>query len=229
MATSNNTTWELNVQDMIYRAYAKIGIPGEGNILNNQQINDGLQALNSIVALAVTDGMSLWKRETIELTPSATNQVYNIPSAVKIAEVFVVDISGTSWKINNKSLYDFNTLPGGVVSVPVHWTFQPKLQDGTLSLWPHTSDAGTILTKKVKVVYQKEFDGAFTLFETLDFPAYWSLALIYQTAVLLAPEHGVPLEDRKLLTVEADKYWAQASSYGDEDGSLYVQPNRRMK
>jgi hypothetical protein len=227
MATSNNTTWEVTVLQMITRAYAKIGIPGEGNALTAPQLADGLEALNSIIALAVTDGMPLWKRLTTFLTPSLTNQVYNLPSAAKVAEVFLLDDGGTQWELGWKSLYDFNQLPTDTQSVPVYWTFQPLLQGGTISFWPLKSDATTVSTKTIKVVYQREFDGAFSLSETLDFPAYWTLALVYQTAVQLAPEHGVPIEDRRLLIAEADKYWAQASDYGDEDGSIFIQPERR--
>ena len=43
-------------------------------------------------------------------------------------------------------------------------------------------------------------------------------------AVALAPENGVPIADRQDLRAEAQMYWGQATSYSDEDGSLFVQP-----
>lgn len=230
MATSGNTSWELNKDEIVTRAYAKLGLPGEGNTLSAIQLADGTQALNSIVALAVTDGMPLWKRTISTVTPSITSQIYTIADAIKIAGVFIRDtVSGVQYELTNKSLYDFKQLPLGTPGLPIHWTWQPSIQGGTVSFWPATSDATTVSTKVLDIVYQKEFDGFFTSTETPDFPAYWSLALVYKTAVLLAPEQGVPLQDRQTLMQEAMLYWKQASDYGDEDGSLFIKPDRRYR
>lgn len=229
MSTSGVTTWELNRDQLITRAYAKIGIPGEDNTLSTAQVSDGAEALNAVIALAITDGMPLWKRTTTTLTPSISSQVYTITDAVRVAQVSLQDSGGTKYDLINKSLYDFNRLPTNSVGVPVHWTWQPTLTGSTISIWPPTSDSATVSQKTIKVVYQKEFDGFTSASETLDFPAYWTLAIIYKTAVLLAPEHGVPLNDRTKLEQEAVGFWKQASEYGDEDGSLYIQPERRFR
>jgi hypothetical protein len=226
MATSGNTSWELNRNEIITMAYAKLGIPGEGNSLSTSQITDGATALNSVIALAVTNGMPLWKRTTSSQTPSVSSQVYTISDAIKIAGVFLRDTDGTQYELKNKSLYDFMKLPRGSIGIPVHWTWQPSIQGGTVSIWPLTSDSTTVSNKTIQIVYQKEFDGFTTSTETLDFPAYWTLALVYKTAIILAPDNGIPLEDRKALMNEAKEYWSEASGYGDEDGSLFVQPER---
>lgn len=226
MATSGNTSWELTRDQLIERAYAKLGIPGEGNTLSSTQITDGATALNSVVALAVTDGMPLWKRVTESLTPSASSQIYTLSNSIKVAAVFVRDTDGIQYEIKEKSLYDFLNLPRGSNGVPVHWTFQPSIQGGTISFWPTTSDSSTIARKTLQVIYQKEFDGFTASSETADFPAYWIPALIYKTAVMLAPEVGLPLQDRMELKQQAKEYWDMASDQGDEEGSFYIQPER---
>jgi hypothetical protein len=222
LSTSGVTSWELDRNETIAAAYRKIGIPGEGNDLSTTQITDGAEALNAVVAMAVTDGMPLWKRTTASETPSTTSQVYTLSNAVKVAQVSLEDTSGTKYDLQWKNLYDFNRLPTDSVGVPVSWTFQPSIQGGTLSIWPLTSDSSTVSTKTIKVVYQKEFDGFTSSSETLDFPAFWTLAIVYRVATVLAPEHGVPLMDRQQLMKEAAAYWATASAYGDEDGSLFI-------
>ncbi len=227
MSTSGVTTWELNRDELIATAYRKIGIPGEDNTLSTTQLSDGASALNSVIALAATDGMPLWKRTTTTVTPSTTSQVYTISSALKIAQVVIVDSGGTQWELQWKSEYDFNRLPQGNSGIPVNWKWSPSLSGLTVSIWPLVSDTTTVSTKTIKIVYQKKFDGVVSSTDTLDFPSYWTLALVYRTACLLAPEHGVPLQDRQLLEKEAAMYWAQASSYGDEDGSLFIQPEKR--
>jgi hypothetical protein len=226
MATSGNTSWEQTRDEIIEQAYGKLGLPGEGNTLSTDQYTKGAQALNGVVALAVTDGMPLWKRVVGSLTLSTTSQVYSLTNAIKVAAVFVRDTDGVQYEIENKSLYDFYNLPRSNNGVPVHWMFQPGLQGGTLSLWPLTSDASTVASKTIQVVYQKEFDGFVASSDTPDFPAYWTLALVYKTAVVLAPDVGMPLADRQDLKQQAKEYWDMASNAGDEEGSFYIQPHR---
>lgn len=226
MTTSGSTSWELTRDQIIERAYAKLGIPGEGNTLSTTQVTDGAIALNSVIALAVTDGMPLWKRITESLTPSASSQIYTLSNAIKVVAVFVRDTDGIQYEIKEKSLYDFLNLPRSNNGVPVHWTFQPSIQGGTISFWPLTSDSSTVARKTLQVIYQKEFDSFTASGETPDFPAYWIPALIYKTAVMLAPEVGLPLQDRMELKQQAKEYWDMASDQGDEDGSFYIQPER---
>lgn len=228
MATSGVTSFELTRNDLIEAAYRKLGVPGEGNTLSTEQYTDGVEALNSAIVLAQTDGMPLWKRTTSSQTPSTTSQVYTLANAVKIAAVYLRDTGGTQYELEEKSLYDFMRLPRNAVGVPVNWTWQPAIEGGTVSIWPLTSDSSTVSTKTIQIVYQKEFDEfSTTTTHTPDFPAFWTLGLVYKTATILAPEVGLSLEDRRSLNMEAQMYWKQAADYGDEDGSFYIQPARK--
>jgi hypothetical protein len=75
------------------------------------------------------------------------------------------------------------------------------------------------------IVYQKKFDGMIAAGDTLDFPSYWTQGIIFKLACALAPEAGLPTQDRTLLKAEADEAIDAAADYGDEDGSLFIQPN----
>ena len=92
MTTSNDTSWELTRDTLIDRAYAKLGIPGEGNSLTTSQYNDGMTNLNMVIQLAVTAGMPLWKRTIATVVPSTTNQVYTIT-------VTIWGVGFSKWKI----------------------------------------------------------------------------------------------------------------------------------
>jgi hypothetical protein len=227
MAVSGSTLWELNRNEIITAAYRKIGIPGEGNTLSSAQISDGAEALNAIINLAVTDGMPLWKRLEATLVPNNILQEYTIPSAIKVPDIFLRDTSsGTQYKLQHKSLYDFHQLPRTTSpSVPVAYYAQPTISGYKIGIWPLYSDDDTILNKRMIAVYQDEFDSFTNSDQTLDFPAYWTQAIIYQTAVSLASENGVPIEDRKMLMLEAKSAWDKASAYGDEEGSLFITPD----
>lgn len=230
MTTSGNTSWELTRDTFIDRAYAKLGIPGEGNTLTTQQYTDGETNLNMVLQLAVTAGMPLWKRTIETVTPSTTNQVYTLDTAMKISAVYIRDVtSGVQYALREKSLYDFKFLSQGASGIPVHWTAQPVIQGYTVSIWPLVSDTTTVSQKRLDIVYQQEFDGFTSASETLDMPAYWSPAIVYKLAVMLAPEYGSPAMDRQQLKQEAKEYWDAATGYGDEDGSLFIQVEKRYK
>jgi hypothetical protein len=223
MATSGNTSWELNRNEIIEACYRKLGVLAQGQSASTEQLTHATQALNSLIVLFKTDGMPLWKRTEVSVTLVDGTSTYTISNAVKVAQVVLVATEGsTQYELQNVSLYDFNRLPQGdeTEGTPVHYTYQPKIQDGTLRVWP-TPDSGAATNYTLKVVIQKEFDGFISSTDTPDFPPYWTDALIYGLAVRMAPENGVPLEDRQFLRTEAKEYFDAASDYGDEDGSLY--------
>lgn len=230
MATSGNTSFELNRDQIVEAAYRKIGYLALDQALDAGSLTVGVQALNAAVMMCQTDGMPIWKRTTTTVVPSTTSQVYTVDSAVKIAQVVLSDtFSGTRYDLIEKSLYDFNRLPQGDTGIPVHYTAQKTINGYTVSIWPILADSGSAATKTIGIVYQREFDGFFAAGDTPDFPQYWTQALIYTLAVSLAPESGLPLQDRQMLNAEAKEYRKMANDYGDEDGSLYVMPDNQMR
>ncbi len=225
MTTSNNTTWELTLQQIVEAAYRKTGYLGEGVSLTADALANGVQALNAVLSGLSADGMPLWKRVTLDV-PLVVDQInYTIGSSLKIPQVVLKDIvGGTQYPLIEKSLYDFNRLPDTSVGIPVHFTYQPTLMDGTLTIWP-IPDATAVATKSLAVVYQRKFDGFFNAAETPDFPPYWTQAIIFGLALAVAPEHGVPLGDRTALENQF-KFWKDmADGGGDEDGSLFIMPD----
>lgn len=225
MATSGNTTWELASTALVNAAYRKLGYISEGVTLSTAALAQGVEALNSIVAYLQTKGMPLWKRTSTIVVPSATSQIYTIAAGVKVAQVVLLDVNGSQYPLVEKSLYDFNMLPANAApAIPVHYKVQPTIADTVVSLWPLTSDTSTIANKTISIVFQKKFDGFFSATDTLDFPSYWTQGIIFKLASSLAPEAGLPIQDRTLLKAEADEAIMSANEYGDEDGGFYIQP-----
>lgn len=226
MATSGNTSWELQRNNIISAALRKIGALAKGQSADTEDISNGSEALNSLAALLSTDGMQLWKRTEIAVTLVDGQQDYTLDDALKVHQV-VLRYAGsdTSYEIQWKSLYDFNNLPTSEGGTPVHYTFTPGIQDGTLKIWP-TPDATTATNYSLVAVVQKEFDGFFASSDTPDFPPYWTDALIYGLAARLAPEYGVPLQDRQMLLKEAETYKKMASDFGDDGGSIFFMADR---
>lgn len=226
MATSGNTNFELDRDDIIEAALRKVGRLALGQTPEPEEYTSAGIALNSLLTLYSTDGMPLWKRTTTTHTLVNGTASYTITAAIKLAQVVLQSLtSDVQYEITEKSLYDFNQLPTSDGSLPIHYTYSPGISNGTVTVWP-TPDASAAAEYRLVTITQKKFDGFFSSTDTPDFPSYWSDALIYGLAVRLAPEYGVPLQDRQLLLKEAESYRLMASSYGDEDGSIFFQPDR---
>lgn len=227
MTTSNNTSWELNRNEIIEASLRKVGALAEGQTATTEQITTVSQALNSVIALFQTKGMPLWKRTNQTIALVLGQQAYTIADGVKVPQVVLqYPTNSTQYELIEKSEYDFNQLPLGTINagIPVHYYYQPGISNGTLNIWP-VPDAAAVSTAQLMVVKQKKFDGFFNSTETPDFPSYYTLALVYQTAVVIAPEYGVPLQDRQTLRSEAKEFVDDAFNYGDDDGSFYIQPD----
>lgn len=230
MSTSGSTTsFELTRDDIINSALRKIGALSKGQTADSTDLTNGAQALTALTKTLQTEGMPLWKRTSYALTLVNGTQSYTIPNAIKLAQMVLTVVSGTtSYPIIEKSRYDFNRLPTSTGGIPVHYYFQPAIQDGTVYIWP-TPDATTVSNYNLTAIIQKEFDDFTAGTDTPDFPQAYTDALIYGLAVRLAPEYGLPLQDRELLMKEYMMYKDAAFSYGDEDGSLFLQPDMWLR
>lgn len=228
MTTSNSTVWELTRDQLIEAALRKLGVLNKGTAADATQLATGQTALNGAIARFNTLGMPLWKRTEEGVPLVLTTATYTLTGAVKVTEVYLRNTnSSVQYKLQLKSEYDMNSLPYSSTGVPVSWSFTPNLAEGgTLRIWP-IPDSSAVSNYSLRVIKQDEFDTFTSSGETPDFPAYWTDALIYATAVALAPEYGIPLNDRKMLQQEMTMYLSQAQNYGDEDGSLFFAPEVR--
>lgn len=229
MTTSANTTYESNRDNIIKAALRKCGALAEGETPSTESITNCSQALNNIVLRFATLGMPLWKRIEQTVTIVAGTKDYTINNVLQVTQVVLKDTTGgTQYELIPKDRYDYNRLPSNTSGLPVHYTFIPGLENGTLTLWP-TPDTGAATNKTLLVTYQKEFDGFTASGDTPDFPAYWTDAIVYELAVNIAPEYGVPLQDRAMLKGEAKAYLDQAQGYGDDKFSMFIQPDFSMR
>ena len=99
--------------------------------------------------------------------------------------------------------------------------YQPLLTSGVIKLWPTPLDASTTIT----IVYQRPFEDVVSGTDTLDFPSYWTDALVYSLGWRLAPEYGIPLLERQTIAKEAEAFVNEALSFGTEEGSIYLSPS----
>ena len=228
MTTSSIYSYQLSRDEILTAALRKLAVLAEGQTPTAQNLSDGQMALNGAIAQLRSLGMPLWARSEYTFTPTTnvytigTGQTLNTPFPVRLLQVYR---SNGSAKIplEIEARQDFNILPVSNNGTPLKVNYQPNINSGVLSFWP-TPDSTN--TETITIVYQRPYQYFTTGTETLDFPEEWYNALIYTTAVLLAPEWSVPITDRQLLKAEAKEYVDMASEVGQEAGSFFVQPER---
>lgn len=238
MATSGTTTWNATRDQIITAALRKIAAIAEGDIPSAEMISQTTFILNGILKEAQADGMPLWaiQETTIPFSSFANGktviglgQTVNIPAPLKVLSAYNRDNSVPTNPIDIPMTmlthYDYNWLSAKYTSgTSVQFFYEPMNQFGNLFVWP-IPDAYSTANRSVIITYQRPFEDAGIATDTLDFPQYWLLAIVYRLAWLMAPDYGVPPNDRTVLAKEADLLWNRALGFGTEEGSLFVEPD----
>ena len=234
MSTSGVTTFELNRDQIISSALRKVGAISAGQTADSTDISDAGVALNSMLKAFQEEGMPLWAIKEYYIPLTATRQytigigkTINTPAPLKILQATLIDTTQGQniLPMNIYTHYDYNLLTTqNSTGYPIHLMYEPLNGSGVINLWP-TPDTYSIANRQVRIVYQRPFEDFVASTDTPDFPSYWTEALIYGLAWRLAPEYGLPLQDRQTLGKEAQFHLEKALSFGTEEGSFHIQPD----
>jgi hypothetical protein len=231
MATSGSYDWKLNRDQVITAALRKLAVLPSGGSPSTAQTNDGSDALNAILKAFHADGMPLWAITSTTFSCVAgtasysigVGQTINTVAPLKVIQALYTVSGNAPVPMNIYTRNDFNQLPilSTITGTPVNLYYQPlEAEQGTIRVWP-TPDTTTSIT----IHYQRPFTDMDAAANDLDFPNYWTQAIIYNLAWSLAPEYGVPPTDRNILAQEATFWKKEALNYGSEEGSVYFQPD----
>lgn len=230
MSTSGVTTWNLKRDDLIKAALRKLAVLSGGSTPATYEVTNATEALNALLKGFQADGMPLWAMSSYSFTTTVGVAAYNIgvgqtlntPMPMKVVQAWRGASSYSNVPMNVYSNTNYNVLPlTNSSGTPVNLYYQPLSTYGTINLWPYPVDAATTITLR----YQRPFEDMVSSTDDLDFPSYWTETVIYGLADRLAPEYGIPLEDRKMLSMQASAFHANALSFGSEDSSFYIQPS----
>ncbi len=237
MTTSGVTTTQLTRNTTIAAAMRKFGALAQGQTASTEELANGTEALNNLVAEFQTMGMPLWSKLQSTITMVASQETYTIGVGQTINQAFPLKVlqawtepiaGGGRQPLVEQAVYDFNLLPLGSTAsgTPSQYMYQPFINYGKLHLWP-VPDAAAVATRYLKIIYMAPFEDFVAAGDTPYFPKEWNNALVYGLANLLAPEYGVPLNDRGMLRKEAEHHLEIALDFGLENASIYLQPEQR--
>lgn len=227
MASSGITAYTYTRDQIINAALRKLAVLGSGVSADSTQLSTGAEALNLLVLQYQALGMPLWSRKvkTTTLVSGTSSYTLSSPKPLKIFQAHFTDATTSERRdIMLVPDYDFTLYPPLATGSVVSCTYQPKVGNGTLKVWP-TPDSGMAVGSTLSLIYQAEFEVFTAGSETPDFPQEWYSALVYGLAVSLAPEYGISPQDISAVEKQAEKLLNTTLSMGMEDGSVYFSPN----
>jgi hypothetical protein len=234
MATSGITTNQLTRNQFIEAALRTLGVLAIDQTPSTTEYTNALVKLNALIGELRVRGLLVWQRTSYTMALTATNtfnigtgQTLNTPYPIHMLQAMRLD-ANTSTRIQMEIIADanYNLLPSSSSGVPLQITYQPKMNMGVIKVWP-TPDTYSVSNVTILLTYLRPLEYFSASTDTADFPEEWVSPIIYGLAVRLAPEYGVPLEDRQLLLKEYNMYLENAENNAFEDASIFFQPKAR--
>lgn len=233
MTTSGTTIIEMSRDSICKAALRKLGAIALGQTPTTTEYTNATEALNNLVGEFQTLGMPLWARKDYTVVMVANQTSYTIGEGeanntaypLKILQAWTVaDTGGSIQELWPNSIDAFNRLPtSGAPGIPSQYNYQPFINYGVLRIWP-APDSTTASNRDLHISYMAPFEGFVSSSDTPYFPQYWNNALIYGLVDLLAPEYGIPLNDRGMFKKEAKDHLETALDFGMENASLTFAP-----
>lgn len=159
-------------------------------------------------------------------------QTNRVAKPIRILDANIKEVDGGStWSIMQISHKDFYNLSNRTsTGTPNQFyydtasTVETNLNNGTIYIFPRFS-AGTHI---IEFTFQRPFQDLDSATDDLDCPPEFFLSLMVGLASLLGPKFGLPLDERKSLMAEARMYRDEALESIYPEGSIFIQPERRM-
>lgn len=223
---------------LVTTALRKCGALGDTETATAEQLAIGAIAVNSVLAAFVADGMPLWRIEqvteplssfvdTTPLTVGVGATIVTSERPVKLLgawRVITADETRTPMHTYTRDEY-YNIQSPADTGAPIVVYFQPLKTTGKLSIWP-LPDTSWQTDGELALDFQCMFTNTTAGSDVLDYPDHWELAITYAIARLIAPEYGVSINERQLLTTDAKEFKIEALSNGNEEGSIFIRPRR---
>jgi hypothetical protein len=191
-----------------------------------EQLTDAIVILNLMLKTAsIADGQWLRQFTTIALVAGQNSYVLGITTVPPIDRPLHIyaanrkSTSGNEIPMTSLTRTDWMAIPNKTSNgVPVQYYYDPQTTNGVLFVWP-TPSVGT--TDVIVLDVDRQLDIMVDSLDQFDIPPQWQETLCYMLAVRLAPEYGVPLGERQMLTAEADRLFSSVSADDRDIASIY--------
>lgn len=235
MATSGTSDFSTTRDEIIKGALRIVGGIEQGETPTADQTSEAAIALNYIAKLLMVDGMPMWamKQYAFSLTGTADynigdGQTIDTPKPMKVYQAFFNDGTGNvDIPMMVISRQEYNDLGDKTITgQPIQIWYEPLRNYGVAHIYP-VPDTPSIATGTVTIVYQRPFEDFDSATDEPDFPQEWFETLKYYLAYSLAPEYGMPIDERQDIRAHAKEMHEMSMSFGTEEASIFFQADRR--
>jgi hypothetical protein len=178
-------------RDLIKDALRKIHVLGKGQSLDDDEADDALRLLNSMLAMWSVQGDLVFtsSKETFSLTGAGTYTIGSGLDFSTVAPLYItsayVTTGSTDYDLHRIDDTEYSAISQKTIasSIPEYYYYDGN-PTARIYLYPVDSGATSITINSVKPL---------TSFATLDtvydMPAEYEIAIVYNLAVLIAPEY----------------------------------------
>lgn len=226
MTTSGIITYQPSVLEFIEGMFNILGVAQEGEALTPKMYQDGLRAFNGLIQ-TWSAYPHLWTATEGSLALVAGQAAYVVsPRALRITDCRYrrngIDVPMTMF-----SRQEYFDQPNKLVSpsIPVNFYFDPKVDTGTLYLWPAPS-ASAATQYTIHYTYFRFLDIVTATNETIDIPQQWAEPIMWGGAKRLISQY--PVNDPNLMQfviAQAQEFEARLLAWDNEPASLFMQPD----
>lgn len=225
MTTSGITALDMTTLEIVTRAFNRLGVAQEGEALTPRMYEDGVAELNLLIN-EWNASPHLWTKEQATLTLVDDTAAYVVsPRALRVTSCRY-RLNGIETPMTMFSRQEYLDQPTKTVSpsIPVNFYFDPKVDTGTLYLWPAPSAQTVLQGYDIRYDYVRLMAIMDAANNTVDMPQQWLQPLIWNLADNLQTQY--PVNDPNLanrVTAKAMQSLADLKAWDQEPASLFMQ------
>ena len=188
------------VTQLIHSAMRLIGAIASGEVLESNELNDGLASLNQMLSSWNTEGASLVARQRMQVAITTTNS-FSLPTRPIKIDAASASISGVDSPLEIVDAASWEAIP--VPEKQMQSIFIRRLYcdyqfpSATVYIWPTPRQAGTLELWVYAAMTQFA-----NLTDTITMPEGYEAGLRFNLAVVLAPEYGRPIDQTVLANAQ---------------------------
>lgn len=226
--TSGSINFTLTANEIVEKAFHRLGKASEGEALSTRMVSDGMSSLNLLLKskLGTSDRLFLRTETSQALTADDADYVLS-PMPLRVLSVRRRDTDDRDTPMQELSRQEYFDLPNKTSSpsIPVSWYFDPQTTTGTLYVWP-APDTNAASDWSLRITTHRRIEDMDSASDALDMPQEWLDPVIWMLADDLETEY--PVNDARLAQkIEGKAIEAkQVLDYWDTEGtSVYMQPD----
>jgi hypothetical protein len=197
------------VKQLIEDALGELVVLSEGEEASDTQINVGLRYLTNMIAMWSIEGLMVPYQTTETFTLDSSYATYNWAtgqSAPHFNSASPVRIKAASFAIGNYQKPLKIVDKAELLRTPIFGNIaEPSLICFDRQTIPTISFDCAPYGGVVKIISEKPLDNTLTLTETLAFPDYCNLPLMYNLAVLLCGQYEIDIDTTLALNARTNK------------------------